>query len=491
MIAHLNRAALPFLLIAAVAMIRGHARAQLSVPGKLMTYRTVDTDSGEELQRTRSWEATEGSTAVEMTATTYPVGTQVINQCIYGNGRARPATSFRSIMRTANGELERSDFDTFDPIYYPFLSQPITSDMQPGTCLNRRALDLPTLVGGGQITIWMWSDSGLVGAILQSDGTERITVPAGTFDALRVRVDVDLSKLFPRVPELFLRLVKPTLTIWIAPTEPYYVLKMVGFGSDRATPHKHTAIELVSITEMNPNDSPSAVDLAQADAPGSLPHLTPVNSASFKQGERAGHVILSSAPTPEGELLVAHVAFNNGLATESRTLIDPHASPVTVYLDDRSLAATGAIVRKHVLFFRKAAFPDDPKKELPSDLYGGDTTLGLVLPRMLPDGADEASFHVMDFYGQVNQLTINKQGTTTIALTSDDTNAIYAKLKPILDIPFLLRPLAYFFIPTFDAYFDTDPSHRLLKFEGPLGPPGVPNATMIADEKPPPAPLGH
>ena len=194
---------------------------------------------------------------------------------------------------------------------------------------------------------------------------------------------------------------------------------------------------------------------------------------------------LSTDSTPEGELLVAHVAFNNGLATESRTLIDPHASPVTVYLDDRSLSATGTIVRKHVLFFRKAAFPEDPNKELPSDLYGGDTTLGLVLPRMLPEGADQSSFHVMDFYGQVNQLTINKQGTTTIALTSDDTNAIYAKLKPIVDIPFLLRPLAYFFIPTFDAYFDTDPSHRLLKFEGPLGPPGVPTATMIADAKVP------
>jgi len=241
----------------------------------------------------------------------------------------------------------------------------------------------------------------------------------------------------------------------------------------------------VSIGELNAHDSPAVVDLAQADEPGPSPHVTAVNSASFAQGERAGHVTLSTDSTPQGELLLAHVAFNNGLATESRTLLDPHASPVTVYLEDRSLAASGAIVRKHVLFFRKAAFPDDQKKELPSDLYGGDTTLGLVLPRMLPEGADQSSFHVMDFYGQVNQLTISKQGTTTIALTSDDQNAIYAKLKPIVDVPLLLRPLAYFFIPTFDAYFDAGPSHRLLKFEGPLGPPGVPNATMIADEKVP------
>jgi len=293
-----------------------------------------------------------------------------------------------------------------------------------------------------------------------------------------------LSKLFPRVPALFLKLVKPHFMLWITRAKPYYVLKEVGFGSNSG-PHKNTAVELASIGDLAANDSRVPAELAKVDAIGADPQVTPVNSGSFAQGGRSGRVSLSTASTPEGELLIAHVAFSNGLASESRTLIEQHTSPVTVYLDDRSLGVGGGIARKHVLFFRKAAFPDDPKKELPSDLYGGDTTLGLVLPRMLPEGADEASFHVMDFYGQVNQLTISKQGTTTIALTSDDQNAIYTRLKPIVDVPLLLRPLAYFFIPTFDAYFDAGPSHRLLKFEGPLGPPGVPNATMIADEKAP------
>jgi hypothetical protein len=481
-----RRISLFFLLAAAIAIaLPTGAVAQLSVPGKVTTYRTVDSDSGAEIQRSRSWLTSDGGNAIELTATTYPIGTEVVSECAYANGLARPATSFRSVMRAANGELERSDFDIFDPTYYPFLAQPISANMQPGACLNRRAIDVPALLHGGQVTLWMWSDSGLVGIILQNDGDQRVTVPAGTFDALRVRVDVDLSKLFPRVPELFLKLVKPTFTIWIGKAAPHYVLKMIGFGSDNGSPHKHTVIELAGIEDFNAASLPVPSILVQTDAAGSAPPLTTVNSASFAQGDRSGRVTLASAATPEGELMVAHVAFNNGLATESRTLIDPHASPVTRYLDDRTLAANGTIVRKHVLFFRKAAFPDDPTKDLPPDLYGGDTTLGLVLPRMLPRGdADESSFHVMDFYGQVNQLTVSKQGTTTIALTSDDTEAIHAKLKPIVDVPFLLRPLAYFFIPSFDAYFDTDPSHRLLKFEGPLGPPGVPNATMIADEKP-------
>jgi hypothetical protein len=289
------------------------------------------------------------------------------------------------------------------------------------------------------------------------------------------------------VPALFLKLIKPHFTIWITRTEPYELLKIVGFGSDGGPQHKNTVIELASIGDLAANDSQTPPELAQANVAGDTPHLTAVNSGSFAQGDRAGHVTLATASTSEGELLVTHVAFTNGLATESRTLVDHNASPATVYLDDRSFATGGALMRKHLLFFRKAAFPDDPKKDLPADLYGADTTLGLVLPRMLPDGTDEARFHVMDFYGQVNALSVRKEGLTSVALASDDAQAIHAQLKPIVDIPILLRPLAYFFVPTFDGYFAADSSHRLLKFEGPLGPPGVPNATMIADEKVPPS----
>jgi hypothetical protein len=459
------------------------ALAQLSIPGKVMTYRTVDTDSGEELQRMRTWEVKDGGATVEMSAATYPVGTQVLSECTFANGLARPAVSYRSVMRAANGEIERTDFDTFDTAYYPFLAQPVSAEMQPGTCLNKNQIDLPSLARGNQTMMWMWSDSGLIGAIFNADGIEKLTVPAGTFDALRIRVDTDLSKLFPRVPALFLKLIKPHFTIWITRTEPYELLKIVGFGSNGGPQHKNTAIELASIGELSANDSYTPAELAQAEAVGDAPQLTAVNSGSFAQGDRAGHVTLATASTAQGELLVTHVAFNNGLATESRTLLDRRASPTTVYLDDRSFATDGAMVRKHVLFFRKAAFPDDPKKDLPADLYGADTTLGLVLPRVLPDDADEAIFHVMDFSGQVNQLSVRKEGLTTVALTRDDARAIHAQLKPIVDIPILLKPLAYFFIPSFDAYFAADPTHRVLKFEGPLGPPGVPNATMIADEK--------
>src|SRR5208282_1507391 len=325
----LRTASLLFL-IAFVFVFPSRSFAQLSIPGKMMTYRTLDLDSREVLQQSRSWQILDAHSAWELTATTYLVGNEVVSECGFANGFARPATTFRSIMRSATGELERSDFDTFDPRYYPFLAGPIAGGVQPGSCVSRSALNLPTLVRGGQIEMWIWSDSGLIGVIFRPEGNEKLTVAAGSFEALRVRIDLDLSKLFPHVPALFLTVIKPHFTIWITRAEPYYVLKTVGFGAATSKLHKNTATELASIGGLAANDSHMPAELAQADAVGLQPRLIPVNSGSWAQGDRTGHLTLSTAPTPQGELLVAHVAFSNGLATESRTLIDHGASPATV-----------------------------------------------------------------------------------------------------------------------------------------------------------------
>src|SRR5271168_51102 len=198
-------------------------------------------------------------------------------------------------MLSRSGELERTDFDTFDPRYYPFLAAPITADMQPGACISRSALNFPALARGDQVTTWIWSDSGLIGVILQPEGNERLTVAAGSFDAIRVRIDVDLSKVFPSVPALFLSLVKPHFAIWITRAKPYYLLKMVGFGAQAENKlHKNTAIELASIADLNPNDSGGPAELAQAEALGPQPPLTTVNSGRWAQGTRTGHVTLST-----------------------------------------------------------------------------------------------------------------------------------------------------------------------------------------------------
>src|SRR5258708_37956756 len=274
----LRLSSVAFLLVFALGFVFPSASfAQLSIPGKVMTYRTLDLDSGKELERSRSWQVLDAHGARELTAITYAVGTDVVGECTFANRFARPATMFRSIMRSKTGELERSDFDTFDPNYYPFLGKPIAPDAQPGTCTSKSALDLPTLVRGGQIEKWIWSDGGSVGAIFRPEENEKLTVPAGSFDALRVRIDLDLSKVFPHVPELFLKLVKPHFTIWITRREPYYVLKMEGFGTPNSKLHKNTVTELASIGELTANDSKIPIVLAQADSAGEQQSLNAIN----------------------------------------------------------------------------------------------------------------------------------------------------------------------------------------------------------------------
>jgi len=145
----LRTASLLFL-IAFVFVFPSRAFAQLSIPGKMMTYRTLDLDSREVLQQSRSWQILDAHSAWELTATTYLVGNEVVSECGFANGFARPATTFRSIMRSATGELERSDFDTFDPRYYPFLAGPIAGGMQPGSLRDAAAAMVPRLAKPGR-----------------------------------------------------------------------------------------------------------------------------------------------------------------------------------------------------------------------------------------------------------------------------------------------------------------------------------------------------
>ena len=98
-----------------------------------------------------------------------------------------------------------------------------------------------------------------------------------------------------------------------------------GSANGNATKHKHTAIELVSIGPPAADESAMRAQLHQADLVSADPPLALIDSGSFVQGDKSGRVVMSSATTAAGELMIVHVAFNH-LATESRTLIDHRAS---------------------------------------------------------------------------------------------------------------------------------------------------------------------
>ena len=65
----LRFSSLAFFLVSAFGFVLpSQSFAQLSIPGKVTTYRTLDLDSGEELERSRSWQVLDGQGARELTA---------------------------------------------------------------------------------------------------------------------------------------------------------------------------------------------------------------------------------------------------------------------------------------------------------------------------------------------------------------------------------------------------------------------------------------
>jgi hypothetical protein len=138
------------------------------------------------------------------------------------------------------------------------------------------------------------------------------------------------------------------------------------------------------------------------------------------------------------------------------------------------------VERKHIVF-RPDSFPLQQGIDLPDDLYAGSQTLGEAVPQLVSPDSREVRFHVIGFEGVVNQLAMWQVDGKSSEVAGQD--ALHVKLKPIIDLPFYLKPLSYFLIPTFDAYLQGAPPYRLLEFTGPFGPPGSPPTHFLADAR--------
>src|SRR5438874_263166 len=84
--------------------------------GKMLTYDTKDSDTGEHLQTAKMWQAAgdDGHPAL-WSEMTFPNGDRSLNECIQGKGSGKPATVYRSVLLNSAGKLDASDFETLDP----------------------------------------------------------------------------------------------------------------------------------------------------------------------------------------------------------------------------------------------------------------------------------------------------------------------------------------------------------------------------------------
>jgi hypothetical protein len=444
---------------------------------KMLSYRVSDMESGQEAYRENTWQQADAGVPATWSEKKFANGEHSIDECLFANGYERPATSMRSVL--ARGvELESSDFEVFDPAFYPFLRQPLPAGAVPAACAGESA-DLGALVAGKEISLAGWSDYGYAIVTLHPAENETITVPAGTYDSLRFSQELDVSNYLGSLPLVVRHFIKtPVTRNWIERAPPYYELKSTREGSGT---EPKTLRELTEVAEQ-PTNAPSTL-LGSAQRVPPDPVLSVVNAGRVTQGDLSGRATMSATATPEGELLVVRLAFSNGLALEDRSLLDYRAPPLTRYVEQRAYAPDGKLVRRRVSNIREPEPSEEKDKGLPSPLYPYAMTLALVLPRMLSDATGTVSLHVMGSGGGVTELVLRGSGYETLDLNGRAMKALHAHLQPNVHIPLLLRPIVYFFIPQYDVYFEANTPARLLKFDGPLGPPGAPEAHMVADAK--------
>jgi hypothetical protein len=194
--------------------------------------RQTQNQTGEVLLQVKSWNEIVGDDTVHIEVTTLPTnqfevgfwllpnhrqGCTMYQWTLYDHGRALQSTFWRNdaaVMRLAGAVDLPHDL-------YP--------DMVPWISFLR-ALDAPRVGARGelhqQITPYSY-----VGQEVWAVGTEQLTVPAGSFSALKLTAQVDIATVMPNWPRFVLHVIKPVVpknTLYFQATPPYRLLKQEG-----------------------------------------------------------------------------------------------------------------------------------------------------------------------------------------------------------------------------------------------------------------------
>jgi hypothetical protein len=194
--------------------------------------RQTENRTGQLVMQAKSWNETIGDDTVHIEVTTlaghqfevgfwlFPnrrQGCTMYQWTLYDHGRALQSAFWRNdaaVLRMAGAVDLPHDL-------YP--------DAVPWVAFLR-ALEAPQAGAEGilnqQITPYSY-----VGQDVSAKSIERITVPAGTFSALKVIARVDIATIMPNWPRFVLHVIKPVIpsnTLYFAAAPPYRLLKQEG-----------------------------------------------------------------------------------------------------------------------------------------------------------------------------------------------------------------------------------------------------------------------
>jgi hypothetical protein len=455
--------------------------------GRASTYRITDPATAEELSRYRVWRGADGKQPVLWREDQAADGSHSLTECIEGNGHEQPATAWRRVSFAKTGELTGVVFQISDPNLYPFLSRPLPpSGLEPFACFKGSLIDKDAIENGEEASTYAWlSDNFYVKLVFEPEGHETIEVPAGSFDAVRIKIKLDPRPLFPRIPGLLVRLLTavagPGITLWISSEPPHQLLKLELRGVSPVG-HRNTVTELVS-SEDAPTALPATFESlhAASELPDEQPHAI-VNAGIASIGDVTASVTMQQAHTSDGELMVVRATFEDTIV-EARAVENFSQPTPTRLIEQRIFNKEGALVE------RLLARLDRQDQRLHSDVYPNSMVLALILPRFCETA--RTNFHVVGFgqnatsFGQAeHEVAMWRDGISTIDVGGTPTQALHMKLRPVVNVTPFLRPIVRLGTPTFDLYLDTNPPHRMLEFDGPFGLLGSSEIHLAADPLP-------
>ena len=170
-------------------------------------------------------------TIVVISQTTFPQGGEWYVRARFTRDDPPRCLTVDSTRSDKSGALIASSHTRWVPDLYPTMTRPMPPDTYPldapvGYVLSQLGLgkhrqrSFHTVLGNTPTQIDLWLD-----------GSETITVPAGTFDCYRIRMRANADTLFPNLPA-FLRPVLsffiPTYTLWLTRTEPQMFVQFIG-----------------------------------------------------------------------------------------------------------------------------------------------------------------------------------------------------------------------------------------------------------------------
>jgi hypothetical protein len=194
--------------------------------------RQTENRTGQLVMQTKSWNEMVGDDTVHIEVTTLPSEQFEVGFWLFPNHR-QGCTMYQWTLYDHGRALQSSFWRNDAAVLRLAGAVDLPHDLYPDAVpwiAFLRALGVPRAGAEGilnqQITPYSY-----VGQDVWAKGIERITVPAGSFSALKVIAKVDIATVMPNWPRFVLQVIKPAVpknTLYFEATPPYRLLKQEG-----------------------------------------------------------------------------------------------------------------------------------------------------------------------------------------------------------------------------------------------------------------------